>query len=234
MHAEAIEDIRRFQDFLGGLSLNAELRRTKTVEMDLKGRLNPATLLGQLFFGEQRWLGFEDFFDHYLAQNGPQLRQLLPQVAEADLQLGLRARLYRTQFGLLTEYHAYYACRCIFGPGQVRRDPAHDQLGVDFQLVDAAQTYNLHIFIDNDRAWDYRRFKQAHKQVDRLPGWHVNFPYSLRSGRFNSLRLLPNGFGIYTSPYVKYLQAEIQAGRVQNGNIVGTTARGFVYADAPA
>jgi TaqI restriction endonuclease len=230
MDIQAIAEIKAFQDFLATLTLNRELRQVKTIEMDLRGPLNPAPLLHDLFFVQKNWLGFEAFFAHYLAQNGSRLQQAFPQVPGSTLHEGLRARLYRTQFGLLTEYHAYFACRCIFGSASVRRDQAIDQLGVDFQLLGPQQCYNVHVFIDNDRAWEYRRYKLAHKSVDRLPGWHVNFPYSLRTGRFNSLRLLPNGFGIYTSTYVRYLQQEMLAGRVQHGNIVGTTTTGFVYA----
>ncbi len=230
MNPQAIAEIAAFQQFLATLSLNAGLRKVKTLEMDLKGPLNPSGLLHRLFFVEQNWLGFDDFFEHYLAHNGPLLRQTLPQMPEATLREGLRARLYRTQFGLLTEYHAYFGCRCIFGPENVVRDPALDQRGIDFQITDHPDQYNVHIFIDNARAWEYRRYKIDHKSVDRLPGHHVNFPYSLQPGRFNSLQFLPNGFGIYTSKYVRYLQREMTQGRIGNGNIIGTSAMGFVYA----
>jgi hypothetical protein len=54
--------------------------------------------------------------------------------------------------------------------------------------------------------------------------------YSLKAGKFNSVSYLPNGFGIYTSRYLKHLKKEILSGKIRHNNIVGTNKDGFVYA----
>ncbi len=232
MESLPIQHIRRYQSFLSQLVLNPALAQTKTVEVDLTGTLNPTNLLNRLFFEQEQWLGFEDFLQHYLAENKVLLQRTFAHIAWPALETGLRARLYRTQFGFLTEYHAFFACRCFFPA--VYRDKGLDKAGVDFQLFYQQQTYNVHIFVDTPRAWAYRNYKSANKSGNKLPGVHVNLPYSLAANRFNSLRFLPNGFGIYTSGYLKYLKQELDLGRIKSGadggpNITGTTGQGFVY-----
>ena len=55
--------------FLGSLVLNPELAQTKTIEMDLKGNLNPSIWLNYLFFEKNCWLNFKDFYDYYWKNN---------------------------------------------------------------------------------------------------------------------------------------------------------------------
>lgn len=220
--------LQRYEAFLQSLRLFPALFKIKSVEMDLTGELNPSAHLDRLFFEEERWLDFESFHQYYFARFGPQLKALCG-AAGGGLEEGVKARLYRTQFGFLTEYHAYHLACSLFGNDQVKRSVAIDLAGVDFQILLHQNLFNIHIFVDSQRAWEYRRYKSLHKNGNHLPGTHVNLPYSLKKGQFNSLRFLPNGFGVYTSEYFKHLEKEILAGRIKNNNINGTTATGFIY-----
>lgn len=222
-------DLNRFTEFLKGLQTNPTLYKIKTFEEDLRGALNPSTWLHKAFFEEGKLLNFRAFYEYYLTNNSHLLQQTFPHVAWADLCHGLEARLYRTQFGMLTEYHAYYLSQDFFGSANVVRDVALDKTGVDFQIRLNGNAYNIHIFVDTDRAWSYRRYKVQHKQGNAVSGIHVNLPYALSLGRFNSLEYLPNRFGIYTRSYLEYLKNEMLSGRILNDNIIGTTATGFIY-----
>lgn len=133
------------------------------------------------------------------------------------------------QFGFLTEYHAYFLCVCLFGDGNVSRSTELDLAGVDFEIRLMDNIYNIHIFVDSPRAWEYRNYKSQYKQVNSRPGIHVNLPYSLQSGRFNALRFLKNKFGVYTEKYLRYFENEAKAGRIKNNNISGTGVHGFIY-----
>jgi hypothetical protein len=104
-----------------------------------------------------------------------------------------------------------------------------DIAGVDFQVKLDNNLYNIHIFVDTPRAWSFRNYKSQYKQVNKLPGIHVNLPYSLQAGKFNSLRFLKNRFGVYTENYMRYFESETRNGRIKNNNISGTTATGFIY-----
>jgi hypothetical protein len=229
MDKQAIEEIKSYQTFLATLRLSPTLAHTKTIEMDLKGRLNPTNLLHSLFFEQKEWLGFQDFYQRYIIENEHLLKANFPEIDWEILKKGLEARLYRTQFGLLTEYHAYFACKCIFGSSSVMRDKELDKVGVDFQLSYQGEVYNIHIFVDTQRAWAFRKFKTENKSVEKVKGIHVNLPYSLKNNRFNSLKFLPNGFGIYTSHYLYYFKNELDKGNIKNNNIIATTLHGFVY-----
>lgn len=218
-----------FQDFLATLKKEADLFKYKTIEVDLKGDLNPTEYLSDLFFRQRKWLNFHEFYEYYLEKNLSQLKQLFTDVKEEELKKGIRARLYRTQFGILTEYHAYFASRCVFGAAQVFRNTSYDKIGVDYSISSGEKVYHMHVFVDTVRAWKFRKFKSKCKNVDSLSGIHVNLPYSLQTGRFNSVRYLSNGFGVFTACYLNYLKEEILSGRVKHNNILGTHHRGFVY-----
>ncbi len=218
-----------YEAFLGSLRLQPELFRIRNFEQDLYDILNPAAILDQLFFRDGRWMGFEDFFNYYTGLHQEEVRRRYGFNSYEDFLPGLKARLYRTQFGLLTEYHAYHLCKDFFGQDNVRRSMNQDRTGVDFQLRINGAVYNIHIFIDTPRSWAYRRFKSRKKSADSAGGIHVNLPYSKMRGRFNSLRFLENGFGVYTGDYLRYFGNEAVAGRILDGNIVGTTDAGFIY-----
>jgi hypothetical protein len=215
--------------FLNTLELNPNLAKIKTVEVDLRGALNPTIWLHQTFFEQKNYLGFRAFYEYYLQKNEPLLRTIFADMDWGAVEKGLEARLYRTQFGMLTEYHAYFLCKTVFGAANVLRNTDLDRSGVDFQIQHHTQLYNIHIFVDTDRAWAYRNYKIQNKQSNKITGLHLNLPYSLRSGQFNSLVYLSNGFGVYSEAYLAYLKNEMELGNIKNNNIIGTNATGFIY-----
>lgn len=214
-------NITELINFLSTLELNPSLAKIKTVEVDLKGSLNPTLWLDDTFFEQNQWLGFKAFYEYYLAQNEVELKQKFSNISWEDLKKGLEARLYRTQFGMLTEYHAYFLCKNVFGENNVVRNADLDRIGVDFQLFFNNEWYNIHIFVDTD--------KVQYKQSNSVKGLHINLPYSLARNRFNSLEYLSNCFGIYSNRYLEYLKNEILSGNIKNDNIIGTNSNGFIY-----
>ena len=111
------------------------LFRIKTVEMDLRGILNPTNELNTLFFDENCWLDFKDFFIYYYKKYNKELKTISSDNGWNEFTVGLRARLYRTQVGFLTEYHAFYLSKLIFGDERVVRSISLDKRGVDFQCI---------------------------------------------------------------------------------------------------
>ncbi len=198
--------------------------------MDLKGELNPSFHLDKLFFREKKWLSFEQFYYYYFDQYKDIIKEEFGFADEASFEKGLWARLYRTQFGFLTEYHAFYLCSEFFGKENLMRSVELDKAGVDFQLMVNEKVFNVHIFVDTPRAWSFRNYKSEHKNVNSFQGVHINLPYSLKENNFNSLRYLKNKFGVYTTSYLQYLKEQIETGRIKNNNIIGTVPQGFVYA----
>jgi len=227
--SELKEIISTYEIFLSKLILEPQLFRIKTVEMDLKGPLNPTNDLNTLFFIEKNWLGFQDFLNYYVKKYSEPLKKLCGVADWEKFKSGLKARLYRTQFGFLTEYHAFFIAKLVFGDDNVKRNTDLDKIGVDFQIFYLGKTFNIHIFVDTDRAWYYRRFKTNFKSVEQKEGSHVNLPYNLQQGYINSLRFLPNGFGVYTKDYLEYLKSQIDTGKIGNNNISAVGENGFKY-----
>lgn len=225
----SVESLREYEMFLESLKLSPDLFKIKDVEMDLKKELNPSHCLDDLFFKQMKWLSFEDFFEFYFNRYKDIIMTKFSFSSYESFKEGLRARLYRTQFGFLTEYHAFFLASILFGNGNVKRSTGLDLAGVDFQVSLNNNTYNIHIFVDTERAWSYRNYKSIHKKVNSLEGVHVNLPYSLKANRFNSLRFLNNKFGVYTESYLRYFETEATHSRIKSNNIIGTNAHGFIY-----
>jgi hypothetical protein len=223
--------IEQFELFLSSLTLYPALSKIKNIEMDLKGELNPSFHLDKLFFQENKWLSFEQFYYYYFDQYKEVIKKEFGFSDDENFEKGLWARLYRTQFGCLTEYHAFHLCSDFFGKENLKRSVELDKAGVDFQLTLNETVFNVHIFVDTPRAWSFRNYKSEHKNVNSFQGVHINLPYSLKENNFNSLRYLKNKFGVYTISYLQYLKDEIEKGRIKNNNIIGTVSQGFVYAD---
>lgn len=207
------------EEFLSGMSVDSTLKQYKGFEEDLKGELNPTGLLEKLFWHERRWLDFPEFAQLYWEAYESQLRRRFPLTFAslgADTYTHLRARLYRTQFGFLTEYHAVILLASVFSPKgyTVWRGAALDRIGVDCLILEpgSEQRYNIHIFVDSKRAWSYRRKKRVVKSSDKALGQHIDFPYTMSQGRIHSLRMLPNGFGVYTERYTLHLLELIERG----------------------
>lgn len=223
------ESLKQYEDFLESMKLYPELFRIKDVEMDLKGELNPSPYLDDFFFHQMKWLSFTDFFDFYFNLHKETIKSRFSFSSYDSFSEGLRARLYRTQFGFITEYHAFFLSSILFGAGNVVRSTELDIAGVDFQIKLNGKLHNIHIFVDTERAWSFRAYKSKYKKVDTLEVIHTNLPYSLQANHFNSLRFLKNRFGVYTESYLRYFESEAISGRIKNNNISGTTSNGFIY-----
>ena len=223
------QTISNYEEFLKTLVLYPDLWRVKSVEMDLRGDLNPSNELDNLFFNKGKWLGFQDFFIYYLSKHREKLIEICGEGSRDEFKLGLKARLYRTQFSILTEYHAYFMARMLFGAYNVKRSLYLDKSGVDFQIFYNYNKYNINIFTDTQRAWEYSRGKSKFKQSEKIEGIHVNFPYSIQSGNVNSVSFQPNGFGVFKSSYFDYFKSQIDCGNIKSNNICKMSQNGFVY-----
>ena len=211
-------DPNALEKFLAVTSVSPRHRAYKGFEDDLLGKLNPTTLLDQLFWHEKRWLDFPEFVQLYWQENQDQLKRTFHQQINTlgfTFQQHLAARLYRTQFGFLTEYHAAILADAIFAEHgcMVDRSPEMDRLGVDFTVNGLDMPYHIHIFVDTERSWAYRQYKRTQKASNHVFGCHIDFPYKVAGGCLHSLRLLPNGFGVYQRAYVEHLCLMLETGQ---------------------
>jgi hypothetical protein len=221
-----VQEIHDLEKFLSTTSVDTSHKQYRGFEEDLRGDLNPTNLIERLFWLEKRWLDFPQFFHEYWRLNEYKLRDRFPhKFAELgeSAKRHLEARLYRTLFGFLTEYHAVLliGLRFTLSGYTVLRGSDLDRLGVDCQIRETSSNlvYNIHIFIDSPRAKRYRSGKLVFKGSNKIDGIHIDFPYTLKPGCIHSLRMLPNGFGIYTKEYVDHLlhviKNHVPVGKIQ-------------------
>lgn len=203
--------------FLETLSVSGHHRQYKGFEEDLKDVLNPTYLFERLFWQERKRLDFPEFVDFCWKENKDELKARFGHQIRAlgnEFKSHLAARLYRTQFGFYTEYHAVILSSIIFAEAGliVERSSAMDRLGVDFTVSGLDVSYHIHIFVDSPRAWQFRQFKKKNKASNKVDGCHVNFPYRISPGCVHSLRMLKNGFGVYRQSYVEHLRNVLVSG----------------------
>lgn len=210
-------DLNKLEQFLQRMTVDRQLSRYRGFEEDLRDTLNPTTLLEETFWVKGQWLDFPEFSKMYIELHGAELRGRFEHKFSrlgSEVYRHIEARLYRTQFGFLTEYHAVILVSQIASPKgyEVYRGSDLDRVGVDCQIVlpVECETYNIHIFVDSPRAWSYRKYKQQAKSSNKVDGHHIDFPYTTRSGCVHSLKMLSNGFGVYTTEYVTHLFDVIQ------------------------
>jgi hypothetical protein len=213
------QKIQHLEEFLSTVSVDSTHKQYKGFEVDLRGELNPTHLAERFFWVEEKWLDFPEFFEEYWRQNEKKLREKFHKIFTLlgeQTKRHLEARLYRTLFGYLTEYHAVMLIGYKFSPLDyaVFRGSELDRVGVDCQIREpnGDSLYNIHIFVDSKRARQYRSGKLAFKASNKLEGIHIDFPYRIESGCIHSLRMLPNGFGVYTEDYVEHLLQVVRSG----------------------
>ena len=210
--------LKKFESFLKTLKLDFRLYKHKSVELDLKGKLNPNNLLEHCFLETQGWLGFNEFYREYVSILQNELNYYYKSkhtdIGSDEFLRGLEARLYRTQFSILTEYQAYYLCSEIFGESNVIRSKELDNKGVDFRIIYNDEYFNIHSFVDTKRAWEKRNYKSRFKKANKVEGIHINLPYDKSCKNFTSKKL-PNGFAVYTTEYINYLKQQIDCGIIK-------------------
>lgn len=126
-------NISELEAFLQTLNLSEKHRNFKGFEVDLRGNLNPTSMLNEIFWTKKEWLNIEEFFieeffERYVRMMYPDLKRMFAkEIGQLGAKFGshLAARLYRTQVGFLTEYHCAALCQEIFEPEgfAVRRSP---------------------------------------------------------------------------------------------------------------
>ncbi len=223
--------IQDLETFLSTLSLDKDWWKYKKIEEDLKGPLNPSPALDQFFFNEKIWLSFKDFFKYYLTKNETLLQIMCKNknMRWEEFLINLEARIYRTHFGIYTEYNFFFMCQKIFGPESVKRNINYDLKGVDFSVYHN-NIYNIHIFVDTPIAYFYREKKKTFKNSNQLTGIHIDLPYDKdNKGFIHTCKMLPNGFVVATETYIKYLKSEMEKNNIKNNNIISIDKTGFVY-----
>lgn len=131
--------LREFTEFLKTVPLKEyrkEYAPIKIVEMDLPKDIQAIILLYRVYWEERNFLSFEEFYERYFEEKKELLEtfRIKTTMCEDCFYRGIKARIYRTWAGLITQIHAGYVAESVFGEGSVDMSREMDSLGADIRV----------------------------------------------------------------------------------------------------
>jgi len=234
---EIDKEINKLELFMSGIELDSKLYRDRTVEMDFNGSLNPSILFNNLVFEKKIYVNYTEFWDLYYGDDDriKLLDELYASrykyMTKEDYIKGVKARIYRSYFGFLTEYNSFLKILKVFGKDAVTRSVRNDCMGVDITVKYNNEVYHIHIFVDTPISRKYVDNKINKKCNTMLEGIHVYMPYSINHYKDTIHRgnKLKGGVYVFPEKYVLYFKGEIDKGNLKNRIVMAGNDGLFVY-----
>ena len=134
-----MDKLQEFTEFLKTVDLKEYRKKyasIKIVEMDLPKDIQAIILLYRVYWVEKNFISFEDFYERYLEEKKEMIEtfRIKTTMCKDCFTRGLKARIYRTWAGLITQIHAGYVAESVFGRGSVEMSRELDSLGADIRV----------------------------------------------------------------------------------------------------
>lgn len=211
--------LEKFEKFLKTVDLQGyrkQYSRIKIVEMDLSKDIQAIELLYKVYWSERKFLSFDDFYERYLKEKKKSLEKfrLKSTMCKDCFYRGLKARIYRTWAGLITQIHAGYVAESVFGDGTVSMSAELDSQGADIRVE-----YRGHFL-------NYQVKKTSHSGVmsrrplprkSKLKGEPIDIKYEVP----NILSNPKTKKGEFRKPYLRFLEDK-RTRAFDNGFVVFT------------
>jgi len=211
--------LKKFEKFLKTVDLQSyrkKYSRIKIVEMDLSKDIQAIELLYKIYWHEKKFLSFDDFYNRYIKEKKEQLEKfrLKSTMCEDCFYRGLKARIYRTWAGLITQIHAGYVAESVFGDGTVSMSAELDSQGADIRVE-----YREHFL-------NYQVKKTSHSGVmsrrplprkSKLKGEPIDIKYEVP----NILSNPKTKKGEFRKPYLRFLEDK-RTRAFENGFVIFT------------
>src|SRR3989344_234370 len=211
--------VQKFDNFLQLVDLKhyrEKYSRIKIVEMDLSKDIQAIELLYKIYWEIKNFLSFDDFYESYLKDKKIQLEKfrLKSTMCKNCFYRGLKARIYRTWAGLITQIHAGYVAERVFGKGSVSMSAKLDSQGADIRVE-----YKGHFL-------NYQVKKTSHSGVmsrrplprkSKLNGKSIDIKYEVPTCLSNP----KTKKGEFRKPYLRFLEDK-RIRSFENGFVVFT------------
>jgi len=211
--------LNKFENFLESVDLKGyreKYSRIKIVEMDLSKDIQAIELLYKIYWEVKTLLSFDNFYESYLKDKTMQLEKfrLKSTMCKDCFYRGLKARIYRTWAGLITQIHAGYVAESVFGKGSVSMSAKLDSQGADMRVG-----YKGHFL-------NYQVKKTSHSGVmsrrplprkSKLDGESVDIKYEVPTCLSNP----KTKKGEFRKPYLRFLEDK-RTKSFENGFVVFT------------
>jgi len=131
--------LEKFDKFLKTVDLKDYRKKyshIKIVEMDLSKDIQAIELLYKVYWNKKNFISFDDFYKKYLKEKKEAIEKFKIKTTMCDdcFKRGLKARIYRTWAGLITQIHAGYVAESVFGKGSVDMSRKLDSMGADIRV----------------------------------------------------------------------------------------------------
>ena len=211
--------VQNFDNFLQSVDLKGyreKYSHIKIVEMDLPKDIQAIELLYNVYWEVKNLLSFDKFYESYLKNKTVQLEKfrLKSTMCEDCFYRGLKARIYRTWAGLITQIHAGYVAEAVFGKGSVSMSAKLDSQGADIRVE-----YKRHFL-------NYQVSKTSHSGVmsrkplprkSKLNGNSIDIKYEVPTCLSNP----KTNKGEFRKPYLRFLEDK-RIKSFKNGFVVFT------------
>ncbi|RLE45832.1 hypothetical protein DRJ22_03460 [Candidatus Woesearchaeota archaeon] len=134
-----MDKLKEFTNFLKTVDLKGyreKYAKIKIVEMDLPKEIQAIELLYKVYWVEKKFISFEEFYERYLNEKKDAIEKfrIKTTMCKDCFYRGLKARIYRTWAGLITQIHAGYVAESVFGKGTVEMSRELDSMGADIRV----------------------------------------------------------------------------------------------------
>lgn len=211
--------LEKFEKFLKTVDLKSyrkKYSRIKIVEMDLSKDIQAIRLLYGVYWNEKKFLSFDDFYNRYLKEKKEQLEKfrLKSTMCEDCFYRGLKARIYRTWAGLITQIHAGYVAESVFGEGTVSMSAELDSQGADIRVEYKKRFLNYQV---KKTSYSGVMSKRPLPRKSKLKGEPIDIKYEVPT----SLSSPKTKKGEFRKPYLRFL-GDKRTTAFENGFVVFT------------
>lgn len=214
-----MEKLDEFTNFLKTVDLKRyrkEYASIKIVEMDLPKSIQAITLLYEVYWVEKNFMSFEDFYKRYFEEKKEELEKfrIKTTMCKDCFYRGIKARIYRTWAGLITQIHAGYVAESVFGKGSVDMSRELDSMGADIRVEYKGQILNYQVKKTSFSGVMSRRPLPRKKTIK---GENIDIKYEVPT----CLTDPKTKNGEYRKPYLRFLEDK-RSKAFPNGFVVFT------------
>jgi len=193
--------------------------KIKILEMDMPKNIQAISLLYKVYWSEKNFIDFDNFYKLYLKKYKTDLEafRIETTLCKSDFYRGLKARIYRTWAGLITQIHAGYVAESVFGNGSVQMSQELDHQGADIRVEYKGHILNYQI---KKTSFSGVRSSRPLSKNKKLTGEAIDVFYEVpNSSYFEEPKTKK---GDYKIPYKRFIEDK-RLERLDNGFVIFTS-----------
>ena len=211
--------LEKFDKFLKTVSLKDYRKKyshIKIVEMDLPKDIQAIELLYKIYWNEKKFISFDDFYKRYLQEKKEALELFKIKTTMCDdcFSRGLKARIYRTWAGLITQIHGGYVAESVFGKESVDMSRDLDSMGADIRVEYKGRFLNYQV---KKASFSGVRSSRPLPRKKKLKGENIDIKYEVPT----CLSDPKTKKGEFRKPYLRFAEDK-RTKSFENGFVVFT------------